>query len=83
MLPFSLEVHDPILLFAIIMALTLMAPRLALKARIPSIIGLIAAGVLFGPHVLGILPEQELIEALSEVGLLYIMFISGLEIDLH
>jgi Kef-type K+ transport system membrane component KefB/mannitol/fructose-specific phosphotransferase system IIA component (Ntr-type) len=83
MIPFSLEVHDPILLFAIIMALSLLAPRLALKARVPSIIGLIAAGVLFGPHVLGILPEHELIEALSEVGLLYIMFISGLEIDLH
>ncbi|MBN2726892.1 cation:proton antiporter [Candidatus Mcinerneyibacteriota bacterium] len=83
MLPFSIEVHDPILLFAIIMALSLLAPRLALKARIPSIIGLIAAGVIFGPHVLGILPEHELIEALSEVGLLYIMFISGLEIDLH
>ena len=83
MLPFSIEVHDPILLFAIIMALSLLAPRLALKARIPSIIGLIAAGVIFGPHVLGILPEHELIEALAEVGLLYIMFISGLEIDLH
>ena len=83
MLPFSLEVHDPILIFAIVMALTLISPKIASVIKIPAIIGLIGAGVIFGPHVLGVLPEHELIEALSEIGLLYIMFISGLEIDLH
>lgn len=79
MLPFS----DPVLTFASVMVLILIAPLFARRVRLPEIVGLIAAGTLVGPHGLGILARDQTIQLLGTVGLLYIMFLAGLEIDLH
>lgn len=79
MLPFS----DPVLIFGSVMALILVVPLLARKLRLPEIVGLIAAGTLFGPHGVGILARDQTVQLLGTVGLLYIMFLAGLEIDLH
>lgn len=79
MLPFS----DPVLIFASVMAMILVAPLFARKVRLPEIVGLIAAGTLVGPHGLGILARDQTVQLLGTVGLLYIMFLAGLEIDLH
>lgn len=78
-LPFS----DPVLIFATVMVLILLAPLLARKIRLPEIVGLLIAGMLFGPHGLGLLERDATIQLLGQVGLLYIMFLAGLEIDLH
>jgi len=79
MLPFS----DPILIFAGVMVLILTAPLLARKVHLPEIVGLIGAGMVVGPHGFGILMRDQTIQLLGTVGLLYIMFLAGLEIDLH
>lgn len=79
MVPFS----DPVLIFGSVMALILVVPLLARKLRLPEIVGLIAAGTLFGPHGIGILARDQTVQLLGTVGLLYIMFLAGLEIDLH
>ncbi len=78
-----LPISDPILIFATVMALILVAPMLARRVRLPEIVGLIAAGAIFGPHGLGLLARDQTVHLLGAVGLLYIMFLAGLEIDLH
>jgi len=60
------------------------APLLFERARIPGIIGLLVGGLVIGPHGLGVIPETDtLIGDLGELGLLYLMFLAGLELDLE
>lgn len=78
----SLPVTDPVLIFAIVMSIVLIAPLVAEKLKLPGIIGLITAGVIVGPHGFQILARDSTIELLGTIGLLYIMFQAGLEINL-
>ncbi|WP_320048082.1 cation:proton antiporter [uncultured Ilyobacter sp.] len=78
----SLPIHDPVLIFAIVMSSVLIAPLFAQKLKLPGIVGLIAAGLIVGPHTFGILENDRTIELLGTIGLLYIMFEAGLEINL-
>ncbi len=78
-LPFS----DPVLIFASVMLLILSAPMLAKLLRLPEIVGLIIAGMIVGPHGVGLLERDQTIVLLGNVGLLFIMFIAGLDIDLN
>jgi Kef-type K+ transport system membrane component KefB/mannitol/fructose-specific phosphotransferase system IIA component (Ntr-type)/nucleotide-binding universal stress UspA family protein len=79
----SLPLTHPVLVFAVLMLVILIAPLIAQRLRGPGMIGLILAGVLVGPHALNILERSEAINLLGRVGLLYIMFIAGISIDLH
>lgn len=79
MLPFS----DPVLIFGSVMALILVVPLFARRLRLPEIVALIAAGTIIGPHGIGVLERDQTVQLLGTVGLLYIMFLAGLEIDLH
>ncbi len=78
----SQPITDPVLIFAIAMVIFLVAPLIMAKLRIPGIIGLIFSGVIVGPNGLGLLDRDPTIILLGTVGLLYIIFIAGLEIDL-
>ncbi len=75
--------HDPVLIFSIVMATVLIAPIFAEKLRLPGIIGLILFGIILGPHVANVLERDKTIELLGTIGLLYIMFQAGLEINLE
>ncbi len=61
----------------------LFVPILFRKLGLPSIVGLILAGVAIGPYGFAIVERGEIIQLLSNFGLYYIMFISGIEIDLN
>lgn len=78
-LPFS----DPVMIFALVMLIILLAPLIFKKLRIPGIVGLILSGTLVGPSMLGLLERDFTIELLGTVGLLYLMFMAGLSIDLN
>ncbi len=78
----NLPIHDPVLIFAIVMTSVLVAPLFAEKFKLPGIVGLIAAGLIVGPHTFGILENDRTIELLGTIGLLYIMFEAGLEINI-
>ncbi len=80
---FIVPVHDPVLIFSIVMTTVLIAPLLAERFKLPGIIGLIIFGVILGPHVSNILERDETINLLGKIGLLYIMFQAGLEINLE
>lgn len=71
-----------ILDFALVMVLLLVAPLLSVKLRLPDIAGLILAGVVVGEHGLGLFRLDQTFQLLGKVGLLYLMFLAGLEINL-
>jgi Kef-type K+ transport system membrane component KefB len=73
---------DPVLIFALVMMLLLVAPLVMIRLRIPTVIGLIAAGALVGPNAIGLLERDQTIVLLGTVGIIYLMFTAGLEIDL-
>jgi len=74
--------QDPGAVFAVLFLIVLLGPLLAERARLPGIAGLILAGMLVGPNVLGVLGRDTFIETLGYVGLLYLMFQGGLDLDL-
>ena len=80
---FELPLKNPVLIFSLILFIILLSPILLRKLNIPGIIGLIIAGVIIGPHGLNILANDSAIKLFSTIGLLYIMFIAGLELDMN
>lgn len=79
---FSLPLTNPVLIFSVILFIILLAPVILHRLKIPDLIGLIIAGAVIGPNGLGIMSRDSSIELFGTVGLLYIMFIAGLEIDM-
>lgn len=76
-------VTNPVPIFFIVLAIILFAPLLLNKLKIPHIIGLIVAGVVAGPHGLNVLARDSSFEIFGQVGVLYLMFLAGLEIDMY
>ncbi|MBP7869416.1 MAG: cation:proton antiporter [Candidatus Hydrogenedentes bacterium] len=60
----------------------LVMPLAAEKLRVPDMVLLLLAGTCLGPHGTGLLERNSAVMLFSSVGLLYIMFLAGLEIDL-
>lgn len=78
----SLPFEEPVLIFTLVLLIILVVPIVLNKFRIPGIVGLIVAGVVLGPNGLNILARDASIVLFGTVGLLYIMFQAGLEIDM-
>lgn len=81
-LEFSLPLKNPVIIFSLVLFIILFAPILLNKIKVPHIIGLIIAGVIIGPYGLNLLKRDSSIVLFGTVGLLYIMFLAGLEIDI-
>ncbi len=79
---FSLPLQNPVLVFSVILLVILLAPIVLKGLRLPGIFGLILSGVLIGPHGFHVLEQNSAVQLFSTIGLLYIMFIAGLELDL-
>ncbi len=79
----TFPIQDPVLIFSIVLFIILFAPLLLNKIKVPSIIGLILAGMMVGPHGFNILRRDSSIILFGTVGLLYIMFLAGLELDMN
>ena len=79
---FERPFQNPVLVFSVILFIILLSPILLRKLKIPGIIGLIISGVIVGPHGLNVLEQNSAVKLFSTIGLLYIMFIAGLELDL-
>ena len=78
----TLPLADPVLKFFVILTIILFAPLLLNKISIPPILGLIIAGAVIGPYGINLLERDSSIILSGTAGLLYIMFLAGLEIDL-
>jgi Kef-type K+ transport system membrane component KefB len=85
---FHLPLKNPVLVFSLLLFIILLSPIVLRKVKIPAIIGLIISGVIIGPHGLGLIGAKTMesegsIKLFSTIGLLYIMFMAGLELDLN
>ncbi|HAX79460.1 MAG TPA: sodium:proton antiporter, partial [Cyanobacteria bacterium UBA11372] len=76
--------HEPLVPFAILLAVILIVPPLFEKLRLPGLVGLLAAGVILGPNALNLLQNKlPTMRLLSDIGLVYLMFVAGLEVDME
>ena len=80
---FQIPLTNPIIVFSLILFIILLAPIVLKKLSIPGIIGLIIAGIVIGPKGFGVLENDSAVNLFSTIGLLYIMFIAGLDLDLN
>jgi len=80
---YYLPLKNPVLILSVTLLIILFAPLVLKRFQIPGIIGLIIAGVIIGPHTLHIIEKSDSFELFSKTGLLYIMFLAGLEIDMQ
>ncbi len=78
-----LPITDPTLIFFVVLLIILFAPIVMSKLRIPHIIGMVLAGVMIGQYGFNILERDNSFELFGRVGLYYIMFLAGLEMDIE
>ena len=80
---FHLPVTDPTWIFFLVLVIILFAPIVLERLCIPHIIGMILAGVVIGEHGFNILARDSSFELFGKVGLYYIMFLAGLEMNME
>ena len=84
---FDIGIHfpitDPTWIFFLVLMIILFAPILLGRLRIPHIIGMILAGVFIGKYGFNILERDSSFELFGKVGIYYIMFLAGLEMDME
>lgn len=80
---FQRPLQDSVLIFSLVLVVILLSTLVPKRLKIPGIIGLIVSGIIIGPSGLDLLSRNSFVDVLATVGLLYIMFIAGLELDLH
>ncbi|MDE6489280.1 MAG: cation:proton antiporter [Paramuribaculum sp.] len=76
-------VSSPVLIFLIVLAIILLVPMLLNRLKIPHVIGMIVAGIIVGPYGFNILARDMSFEVFGSVGILYLMFLAGVEIDMY
>lgn len=76
-------VTQPVAIFLVVLSIILIAPIVLRYFKIPTIIGLIIAGVAVGPYGFNVLARDMSFEVFGQVGILYLMFLAGLEIDMY
>ncbi len=75
---------EPIVPFAILLVVILVIPILFERLRLPGLVGLVFSGVVIGPSGWNLFqPELPMIKLLSDIGLVYLMFVAGLEVDIE
>ena len=80
---FNLPLEDPLLIFSVVLAIILFAPILFNKIKIPHIVGMILAGMILGPNGINLLSHDSSFELFGKVGIIYIMFIAGIDMDMN
>ena len=76
-------ITNPVLIFFTVLVILVLAPLIFKKIKVPHIVGVILAGVVVGPYGLHLLDRDSSFEIFGQVGLLYLMFLAGLEIDMY
>ena len=77
----GIPISDPILQFTILLAVALVVQFTVERIHLPGLIGLLVIGMVLGPGGVGFLPREPMLDLLGSIGLIYVMFMAGLEID--
>jgi len=80
---FHLPLTNPVLVFSLVLFIILLAPIVFKRINIPGTVGLILSGVIIGPHSLNLLEKSSAVDLFSTIGLLYILFLAGLELEVN
>ena len=80
---FTLPITDPTWIFFLVLCIILLAPMILSKLHIPHLIGMILAGVIIGENGFNLLARDASFELFGKVGIYFIMFLAGLEMDLQ
>lgn len=78
----SFPIQQPVAIFLIVLAVILLGPLVFRPLRIPSIVGMILAGIVIGPYGFNLLERDTSFRIFGEVGILYLMFLAAVEIDM-
>jgi len=78
----QLPFNEPVIIITLVLVILLIGPVFFERIRIPSIVGLLISGAIIGPHGFNLVSPDLEFNLLGTMGLLYLMFLAGLEIDL-
>lgn len=78
-----IDLNEPVAFFLLIMGIILITPLLSERVHLPGIVGIILGGMLIGPYGFHLIEAGDRIQFLSTIGLVYLMFSAGLEVDIH
>src|SRR5215208_1396349 len=78
-----IDLNEPVVFFLLIMSIILVTPLLSERVHLPGIIGIILGGMLIGPYGFKLVEAGDRMEFLSTIGLVYLMFSAGLEVDIN
>lgn len=79
----SFPLTNSVAIFLLVLLIMLLAPMILTRLKIPNIVGLIVAGMVVGPYGLNLLSRDASFEIFGQVGILYLMFLAGVEIDMY
>ncbi|RQG97074.1 cation:proton antiporter [Natrarchaeobius chitinivorans] len=79
----EVPLEEPVLVFTIAMAIFLVGPLLIKRLGQPGIVGIVVFGAIIGPGALELVSHSDAIVLLGEVGLIYLLFTVGLELDIR
>ena len=80
---FHLPLINPVNIFTLVLLIIFLSPILMAKIKVPHIVGFIIAGIIIGPYGLNLLSKNLAVDLFATIGLLYIMFIAGIELNLN
>ena len=75
-------ITDPTWIFFVVLGIILFAPLMFRQLRVPPVVGLIIAGILVGQYGFNLLAHDSSFELFGQVGIYYIMFLAGLELEM-
>jgi Kef-type K+ transport system membrane component KefB len=80
---FHFPFTNPVNIFTLVLLIIFFAPALMAKIKMPDIVGFIIAGAIIGPYGLNLLTKNLAVDLFATIGLLYIMFLAGVELNLN
>lgn len=78
----SFPLQQPVAIFLMVLVMILITPVLLRRLGVPNIVGMILAGIAVGPYGFNLLARDASFEIFGQVGILYLMFLAGVEIDI-
>lgn len=69
--------------FTVVGLVIVFAPLIADRLRLTGLVGLLMFGALIGPNLLDVLPRFAGLQAVGTIGVLYLIFLAGLQLDLE
>lgn len=78
-----MQSYEFLLVIAVILLFTKLFGLASERIHMPQVVGALVAGVLLGPSILGVVEETDFLMKTSEIGVIFLMFMAGLDTDIE